>query len=112
LPLADAQARPVAAAGTAAADALAVLEAVTAGLRAQFGGLDRPAAHEVAGHLTGGLLLAPVVNLRTLITQTAADFCLTRPVRGAFWWRGAGCPLQPIDTGSLAALNFTQSCLI
>jgi hypothetical protein len=58
LPLADAQARPVAAAGTAAADALAVLEAVTAGLRARFG-LDGLAAHEVAAHLTGGMLLAP-----------------------------------------------------
>jgi Domain of unknown function (DUF6431) len=58
LPLADAQARPVAAAGSAAADALAVLEAVTAGLRRRFG-LDALAVHEVAAHLTGGLLLAP-----------------------------------------------------
>jgi hypothetical protein len=41
-----------------AADALAVLEAVTAGLRSRFG-LDKLAAHEVAAHLTGGLLLAP-----------------------------------------------------
>jgi hypothetical protein len=60
LPLADAQARPVAAAGWAAADALAVLEAVTAGLRRRFG-LDALAAHEVAAHLTGGLLLAPAL---------------------------------------------------
>jgi hypothetical protein len=59
LPLADAQARPVAAAGSAAADALAALEAVTAGLRARFAGLATVAAHEVAAHLTGGMLLAP-----------------------------------------------------
>jgi len=61
LPLADAQARPVAAAGSPAADALAVLEAVTAGLRARFPGLVTVAAHEVAAHLTGGMLLAPVL---------------------------------------------------
>jgi hypothetical protein len=58
LPLADPQARPVRPAGSPAGDALAVLEAVTAGLRARFG-LDGLAAHEVAAHLTGGLLLAP-----------------------------------------------------
>ena len=59
LPLADPQARPVAAAGSAAGDALAALEAVTAGLRRRFGGLATVAAHEVAAHLTGGMLLAP-----------------------------------------------------
>src|SRR6266567_5486381 len=60
LPLADPQARPVAAAGSPPADALAVLEAVTAGLRGRFG-LDKLAAHEVAAHLTGGMLLAPAL---------------------------------------------------
>jgi hypothetical protein len=58
LPLADAQARPVAAAGSVAADALAALEAVTVGLRSRFG-LDALAAHQVAAHLTGGMLLSP-----------------------------------------------------
>ena len=60
LPLADPQARPVAAAGSPPADALAALDAVTAGLRGRFG-LDKLAAHEVAAHLTGGLLLAPAL---------------------------------------------------
>jgi hypothetical protein len=41
----------------AAGDALAALEAVTAGLRRRFGGLDKLAAHEVTAHLTGGMLL-------------------------------------------------------
>ena len=59
LPLAGPLARPVAAAGSPVADALAALEAVTAGLRARFGGLDTVAAHEVAAHLTCGMLLAP-----------------------------------------------------
>jgi hypothetical protein len=59
LPLADPQARPVAAAGSPPGDALAALEAVTAGLRARFAGLDTLAAHEVAVHLTGGMLLSP-----------------------------------------------------
>jgi hypothetical protein len=58
LPLADAQARPVRPAGSPSADALAALEAVTAGVRARFG-LDGLAAHEVAAHLTRGMLLAP-----------------------------------------------------
>jgi Domain of unknown function (DUF6431) len=58
LPLADPQARPVTAAGSPAPDALAVLEAVTAGLRLRFG-MDQLAAHEVAAHLTAGMLLAP-----------------------------------------------------
>jgi hypothetical protein len=57
----DAQARPVAAAGPVVADALAVLQAVTAGLRTRFAGLATVAAHEVAAHLTGGMLLAPVL---------------------------------------------------
>jgi len=61
LPLADPQARPVAAAGSAAGDALAALEAVTAGLRSRFPGLDKLAPHEVAAHLTGGMLLAPAL---------------------------------------------------
>jgi hypothetical protein len=61
LPLADPQARPVAAAGSPSGDALAALEAVTAGLRRRFGGLDTVTAHEVAAHLTGGLLLAPAL---------------------------------------------------
>jgi hypothetical protein len=61
LPLADAQARPVVAAGSVAGDALAALEAVAAGLRARFAGLDTVAAHEVAAHLTGGMLLSPVL---------------------------------------------------
>jgi hypothetical protein len=58
LPLADAQARPLAPAGSPSADALAALQAVTEGLRSRFG-LDEVAAHEVAAHLTAGLLLAP-----------------------------------------------------
>jgi hypothetical protein len=61
LALVDARARPVAAAGDAVADALAVLQAVTVGLRARFAGLAMVAAHEVAAHLTGGMLLAPVL---------------------------------------------------
>jgi len=58
LPLAGPQARAVMPAGSPSGDALAALEAVTAGLRSRFG-LDKLAAHEVAAHLTGGLLLAP-----------------------------------------------------
>jgi len=75
LPLADPQARPVAAAGSPSADALAALEAVTAGLRRRFGGLDKLAAHEVAAHLTGGMLLAPplpaLAGNTTLIAMAA-----------------------------------------
>jgi hypothetical protein len=76
LPLADAQARPVAPAGSAVADALAALEAVTAGLRSRFG-LDALAAHEVAAHLTGGLLLAPALPGPTGNTSLSwlAAFC-------------------------------------
>jgi len=61
LPLADPQGRPVAAAGSVTGDALAALEAVTAGLRRRFGGLGKLAAHEAAAHLTGGMLLAPAI---------------------------------------------------
>jgi hypothetical protein len=61
LPLADPLGRLVAAAGSVTGDALAVLDAVTAGLRARFAGLDTVAAHEVAAHLTGGMLLAPAL---------------------------------------------------
>jgi hypothetical protein len=75
LPLADPQARPVAAAGSAAGDALAAVEAVTAGLRRRFGGLATVAAHEVAAHLTGGMLLAPplpaLAGNTTLIAMAA-----------------------------------------
>jgi hypothetical protein len=75
VPLADARARLVAAAGSPSADALAALEAVTAGLRARFG-LDRLAAHEVAAHLTAGLLLAPslpgLAGNTSLIAMAAA----------------------------------------
>jgi hypothetical protein len=59
LPLADPQARPVAPAGSPLGDALTALDAVTAGLRSRFAGLGEVAAHEVAAHLTGGMLLAP-----------------------------------------------------
>ena len=48
-------------AGSAAGDCLAVLEAVTAGLRRRFPALAAVTAHEVAAHLTGGLWLAPAV---------------------------------------------------
>ena len=77
LPLADPQARPVAAAGSTAGDALAALEAVTAGLRSRFGGLDTVTAHEVAAHLTGGMLLAPALPVlagnTTLISMAAVS---------------------------------------
>jgi len=75
LPLADPQARPVAAAGSPSADALAALQAVTAGLRRRFPWLGKLAAHEVAAHLTGGLLLAPplpaLAGNTTLIAMAA-----------------------------------------
>jgi hypothetical protein len=77
LPLADPLGRPVAAAGSVTGDALAALEAVTAGLRARFGGLDTVAAHEVAAHLTGGMLLTPalppVAGNTTLIVMAAVS---------------------------------------
>jgi hypothetical protein len=77
LPLADPQARPVMAAGSVTGDALAALEAVTAGLRARFPGLATVAAHEVAAHLTGGMLLAPALpplaGNTTLIVMAAVS---------------------------------------
>ncbi|MGO9080537.1 MAG: hypothetical protein ACLQDY_16085 [Streptosporangiaceae bacterium] len=76
LPLADPVARVVAPAGSVSGDALAALEAVTAGLRRRFPALDMVAAHEVAAHLTCGLLLAPsfpaVPGNTTLILMAAA----------------------------------------
>ena len=77
LPLAGSLGRPVAAAGSVTGDALAALEAVAAGLRARFGGLDTVTAHEVAAHLTGGMLLAPalraVAGNTTLIVMAAVS---------------------------------------
>jgi hypothetical protein len=60
LPLASRKeaARPLAPSGSAAGDCLAALEAVTAGFR-ERPGLAAVSAHEVAGHLSGGLWLAP-----------------------------------------------------
>jgi hypothetical protein len=52
--------RPFVPAGSPSGDCLAVLEAVTAGLR-RLGGMAAVAAHEAAAHLTGGLWLAPAV---------------------------------------------------
>jgi hypothetical protein len=73
LPLADPVSRPFVPAGSAAGDCLAVLEAVTAGLRRRFPVLAAVTAHEVAGHLTGGRWLAPVVPvLRLNATLLAA----------------------------------------
>jgi Domain of unknown function (DUF6431) len=75
LPLADPLARPLVAAGSPAGDCLAVLEAVTAGLRRRFPRLAAVTAHEVAGHLTGGLWLAPAVpavRLNTTLLGAAA----------------------------------------
>jgi hypothetical protein len=63
LPLVDPLGRVVAPAGSPAGDALAALEAVTAGLRRGFAGLATVTAAEVAAHLTGGLLLAPALPL-------------------------------------------------
>jgi hypothetical protein len=54
-------ARPLAPSGSPAGDCLAVLEAVTAGLRERFPALTAVSAHEAAGHLSGGLWLAPAV---------------------------------------------------
>ena len=53
--LADPLFRPPVAAGSPGGDCLAALEAVTAGLRRRFPVLAAVAAHEVAGHLTGGV---------------------------------------------------------
>jgi Domain of unknown function (DUF6431) len=74
LPLADPVSRPLVAAGSAAGDCLAVLEAVTAGLRRRFPVLAAVTAHEVAGHLTGGLWLAPAAPaIRLNTTLLAVD---------------------------------------
>jgi hypothetical protein len=54
-------ARPLAPSGSSAGDCLAALEAVTAGLRERFPALAAVSAHEAAGHLSGGLWLAPAV---------------------------------------------------
>ena len=54
-------ARPLVPSGSSAGDCLAVLEAVTAGLRERFPALAAVSAHEAAGHLSGGLWLAPAV---------------------------------------------------
>lgn len=59
LPLVDPLGRVVAPAGSVIGDALAALDAVTAGLRRGFPGLATVTAVEVAAHLTGGRLLAP-----------------------------------------------------
>jgi hypothetical protein len=73
LPLADPVSRPFVPAGSPAGDCLAVLEAVTAGLRRRFPVLAAVTAHEVAGHLTGGRWLAPAVPvLRFNATLLAA----------------------------------------
>jgi hypothetical protein len=61
LVLADPLARVVVPSGSPAGDCLAVLEAVTAGLRGRFGQLAGVTAHEVAAHLTAGCWLAPAV---------------------------------------------------
>lgn len=50
--------RPLVPSGSPAGECLAALEAVTAGLR-ERPGLAAVSAHEVAGHLSGGLWLAP-----------------------------------------------------
>jgi hypothetical protein len=59
LPVVDPLGRVVAPAGSVTGDALAALDAVTAGLRRGLPGLAMVTAVEVAAHLTGGLLLAP-----------------------------------------------------
>jgi hypothetical protein len=61
LPLASGResARSLAPSGSPAGDCLAALEAVTAGLAGRFPALAAVSAHEVAGHLSGGLWLAP-----------------------------------------------------
>lgn len=74
LPLADPVSRALVPAGSPAGDCLAVLEAVTAGLRRRFPALAAVTAHEVAAHLTGSLWLAPAVPaLRLNTTLLAVD---------------------------------------
>jgi hypothetical protein len=72
LPLADPVARPLVAAGSPAGDCLAALQAVTAGLARRFPRLAAVTAHEVAGHLTGGLWLAPAAPAVRLSTTLLA----------------------------------------
>lgn len=69
LPLADPAARPLVPAGSPAGECLAVLEAVTAGLRSRFPVLAAVTAHEVAAHLSGGLWLAPAVPVLEFNTR-------------------------------------------
>jgi len=59
--LADPSAGAFVPAGSAAGDCLAVLAAVTAGLRQRFAALAAVTAHEVAAYLSGGQWLAPAV---------------------------------------------------
>ena len=61
LPLASGResARPLAPSGSPSGDCLAALEAVTAGFAGRLPLLAAVSAHEVAGHLSGGLWLAP-----------------------------------------------------
>jgi hypothetical protein len=54
-------ARPAVPSGSPSGDCLAVLEAVTAGLRSRFPAVAAVSAHEMAAHLSGGLWLAPGV---------------------------------------------------
>jgi hypothetical protein len=76
LPLASAggAARPLVPSGSPDGDCLAALEAVTAGLR-ERPGLAAVSAYEVAGHLSGGLWLAPpapVLEFNTTLFPAAA----------------------------------------
>ena len=79
LPLADPVARPFVPAGSPAGDCLAVLEAVTAGLRRRFPALAAVTAHEVAGHLTGGGWLAPAVPVLRLNTTLLTPDAVSPP---------------------------------
>jgi hypothetical protein len=66
-------ARPAVPSGSPAGDCLAVLEAVTAGLR-ERPGLAAVSAHEVAAHLSGGRWLAPpapVLEFNTTLSHMA-----------------------------------------
>jgi hypothetical protein len=77
LPLADPAGRVLVPAGSAGGDCLAVLEAVTAGLRSRFPAVAAVTAHEVAAHLSGGLWLAPAVpGLGFNTTLLSADAVL------------------------------------
>ena len=76
LPLASREeaARPLVPSGSPEGDCLAVLEAVTAGLR-ERPGLAAVSAHEGAAHLSGGLWLAPgmaVLQFNTTLFPVAA----------------------------------------